>query len=76
MSEDKPMVVIVRRVFWTDDALIEVSARRGGGNVDICTPDPESVETFHEIEWNVTPAFARELGQALIAAADDAERQS
>lgn len=64
---------VLRRVFDnTEGACIEVGPDNDGLGVTICTPDSRSVAYFGVLRITVAPEFARQLGEALIAAAKEA----
>lgn len=68
---------VVRRVYDDEGCFLEVGPDSDGlGNVRVATTMPSSVEWFGKIDFGCHPAFMRELGKALIAAADEIEKET
>lgn len=74
MADTKGWIDVIRRVaHQDDDGVLEVGPGDAGLGVEIRCPDQRSVDYWGDIRFTLRPEMARLLGQALIAAASEAE---
>lgn len=75
---DKVSTEIVRRVYDDGEGVFVQVGPDGDGTgcVSIATTDKASREWFGEFSVSFRPEIARAIGHAMIAAADEAEKES